>query len=198
MTNTYDSKPSKPWHKEPWAWFVLAPLITVVISCTVTVTIAVTNADDRVVDNYYKEGRLINDRMEEDLAAARLDLSAQVIVDQVLGELIVRLQKTDEDYPEQLFLEVSHPLVKEFDQQYVLQHIARGQYQTEIDEAFQYRWYLRLRPELMDTLKDTKAVANNNHSEKTASNALWRLRGEIDFSTVSNGEQVSILLTPEI
>ena len=43
-----------PWYKQPWAWFVLTPLITVVLVSSVTVTIAVKYADERVIDNYYK------------------------------------------------------------------------------------------------------------------------------------------------
>jgi hypothetical protein len=42
----------KPWYRQFWAWFILSPLITVVIVSSITVTLAVKNADDRVVDNY--------------------------------------------------------------------------------------------------------------------------------------------------
>lgn len=191
----------QPWYREFWAWFVLAPLIVVVIACSITVSIAVFNADDRVIDNYYKEGRLINTRLEEDLTAARLDLSANIIIDQELGELVVRLQKSDSQFPDKLFLEMSHPAVQGLDQTITLQHIARGQYQAELDKAFQYRWYLRLRPEMMSTLLDAQAAESANNSETNdiaeQSNDVWRLRGEVDFSQHRSRQPLSVLLTPD-
>ncbi len=43
----------KPWYRQFWAWFILSPLITVVIVSSITVTIEVINDEDCVVENSY-------------------------------------------------------------------------------------------------------------------------------------------------
>jgi len=169
-------EPLLPWYREFWAWFVLFPLIAVVISCSITVSIAVMNADDRVVDNYYKEGRLINVRLDEDVLAAELALVADVEFDQELQEMVVRLQSNRSDYPDNLVLELSHMSNKNYDHQVRLQHIAKGQYQAELSQPLRYRWYLRLRP-----LPSSDATLDSVNALATAG-TQWRLRGNINFS----------------
>ena len=168
-----------PWYRQFWAWFILFPLIAVVISCSITVTIAVMNADDRVVDKYYKEGRLINVRLDEDILAAELDLVADVTFDQDLQEMVVRLQSNTGEYPDTLVLELSHISNQNYDHQVRLQHIAKGQYQAELEQLLRYRWYLRLRP-----LLDPTAAPEDINALATAG-TQWRLRGNIDFSSQS-------------
>lgn len=170
----------KPWYREFWAWFILAPLLLVVVVSTYTVSLAVRHADDRVVDNYYKEGRMINVRLDEDLVAVQLQLVADIAFDQKVAELVVQLSAIDQTFPDAINLELSHPSDQELDHQVQLQHIAQGQYQAELDRELSYRWYLRLRP--ADPKPNTASV-----------NKKWRLRGEIDFSQHS-----SVRLTAEL
>lgn len=160
----------KPWYREFWVWFILAPLITVVIVSSFTITVAVKGADDRVIDDYYKEGRMINHRMDQDLLAQALNVSANVQFDQALGELSLQLFQDIDNFPSQLALELSHPAQAELDQRYVLNRIAANQYQVELPEflvvqPLQHRWYLRLKP-----------------VSEGVDQTLWRLRGEIDFN----------------
>lgn len=167
--NNDNSPSSNPWYREPWAWFVLSPLIVVVISCSITVTIAVKNADDRVVDNYYKEGRMINTRMDEDIQAAHLAIAADMQFDHEVKELVVRLQTLEKVFPDSLTLEMSHISEQAQDHNIQLKHIAKGQYQAELEQPLQYRWYIRLRPTVV----------------QESTEDLWRLRGSINFSEQS-------------
>ena len=99
----------KPWYREFWVWFILAPLILVVIVSSITITIAVRYADDRVVDKYYKEGRMINMRHDEDQLARQLGISAELHFDRSVDELTLRLSGPAEVYPDRLTLELGHP-----------------------------------------------------------------------------------------
>jgi hypothetical protein len=167
---------SKPWYREFWAWFILSPLIVVVIVSSITVTIAVRNADDRVVDNYYKEGRMINMRLDEDILSDTLSVQANIIFDQPLQELIVQLSISD-DFPKALMLHMGHPAQAELDQSIPLKHIAKGRYHSELSgQTFSNRWYLRLAPVYDDTQK-----------------SVWRLRGEINFAKTA-----SVIIQPEL
>ncbi|MFT6791188.1 MAG: hypothetical protein ACJA04_000388 [Cellvibrionaceae bacterium] len=167
---------SKPWYREFWAWFILSPLILVVIVSSFTVTVAFRYADDRVLDNYYKEGRMINMRLDQDLLARDLQVEAIIYFDTQIGELVLTLNLEDADYPEQLRLEMSHPAEASEDHYLTLTRLAKNQYSTELFRAdYRYRWYLRLLPAMVEKNKTS-----------------WRLRGEIDFSR-SN----SVTLTPD-
>jgi hypothetical protein len=158
---------SKPWYREFWAWFIFSPLIVVVLVSSVTVTIAVRNADDRVIDNYYKEGRMINMRIEEDLLAQSLQVQATLVFDQRLHELSAELSLPRGDLPETLTLELSHPVRADFDQVITLVRVAANQYHAELPSLpASHRWYLRVLP-----------------AKENPASPLWRLRGEIDFAT---------------
>lgn len=170
-----DEENPQPWYRQFWAWFVLAPLIVVVIVSSYTISLAVGGADDRVLDNYYKEGRMINVRLDQDILAAKLQLQADIRFDQELGELVVELQSVD-DKPlsDSLTLELGHPAKQAFDHSIVLTRVAKNSYQAELDNVLQYRWYLRLYP--------------NNVTD----DQLWRLKGEIDFA-----RKPTIVLSPD-
>lgn len=77
----------KPWYRQFWFWFVFSPLIYIMIMCSVTVTIALKGADDVIIDNYYKEGRMINQTLEQDKQAAALGLGGELRFDRTTGEI---------------------------------------------------------------------------------------------------------------
>lgn len=161
----------KVWYREFWAWFILAPLIVVVAVSAFTVSVAVRNADDRVIDNYYKEGRMINMRIDEDLVAAKLRLDAQLKFDPAVSEITVQLTANTQHFPDAIELKMSHPSDEGLDHTLILKHIAKGQYQGELTQELSYRWYLRLYPIAVQGQTDVDEP--------------WRLRGEIDFSSQS-------------
>ncbi|MFT6387632.1 MAG: hypothetical protein ACJAUP_001004 [Cellvibrionaceae bacterium] len=161
-----DVSDARPWYRQFWAWFILSPLIAVVIVSSITVTLAVKGADDRVVDNYYKEGRMINMRIDEDVLAQKLGIIAEIQFDVEINELSLRLKQTNSSLPEKLKLEFSHPVQAELDYSLILNRVGANQYQAELSaQPLRYRWYLRLLP-----------------LEQAEVDERWRLRGEINFS----------------
>ncbi|MFT7387989.1 MAG: hypothetical protein ACI8VC_001233 [Candidatus Endobugula sp.] len=176
MNKPQDLNPvAKQWYRESWAWFILTPLIVIVIVCSIYGTVAFRYADDRVVDNYYKEGRLINVRLDEDLLAGALTLSAELVFDHSINELAITLKNNTQVYPEAIYLEMSHASDQAQDHKLALKHVAQGHYQVELDRELQYRWYLRLRSDSKPPPIDTVDALN-------PADNVWRLRGEIDFS----------------
>ena len=177
----------KPWYRQFWAWFILSPLITVVIVSSITVTLAVKNADDRVVDNYYKEGRAINMRLDQDLLAISLDINAQLNFDTISDDLILMLNSQAYELPKYLSLELSHPAHVERDHKLLLTRTTANQYNAELsDEVLNSRWYLRLLP--IESLADAERADIIEQTKSSVSQTLdntkqvWRLRGEIDFA----------------
>jgi len=157
---------NKPWYKQFWAWFILSPLIVVFIVSSMTITLAVKGADDRVVDNYYKEGRMINMRLDEDLLAKKLNVRADLQFDIEINEISLKLEHDMSDFPEKLTLELSHPAKAALDHSLILNRVAANHYQAELSaQPLNNRWYVRLLPQLQ-----------NESAQR------WRLRGEIDFA----------------
>jgi len=156
----------RPWYRQFWLWVVLAPLITVVCVSTVMVSIAFYHADDVVMDNYYKQGRMINQVMEQDRRARELNLSAQLRFDQITGEVFVKIPAHDA-VPDKLLLLIDHPFEADLDQQIILQLVSAGHYRGELEASLAHSWYLSLLPEL---------------DKSKRKEAEWILSGQINFS----------------
>lgn len=159
----------KPWYRQFWFWFVFSPLIYIVIMCSVTVTIALKGADDVIIDNYYKEGRMINQALEQDKRAQELGLSGELSFDRTIGEISLTIANPPTDatlMPEQLLLMMGHPVKAAKDQLITLTAIAPGKYRGELVTEPDYSWYLTLYP-----IKDLALRKE----------AAWTLSGEIDF-----------------
>ena len=69
---------SKPWYREPWPWLLAIMPATAVIAGTLTAWYAFTTSDGLVVDDYYKQGKAINQTKERDQLANTLGITAQL------------------------------------------------------------------------------------------------------------------------
>ncbi|MCE3251829.1 MAG: hypothetical protein K0Q67_839 [Cellvibrio sp.] len=171
----------KPWYRQFWFWFVFSPLIYIIIMCSVTVTIALKGADDVIIDNYYKEGRMINQALEQDKRAQELGLSGELRFDRTTGEVLLNIANAPTDtslMPGQLLLMMGHPVKAAKDQLITLTAIAPGRYRGELLVEPEYSWYLTLYP--------VKDLALRKE-------APWTLSGEINFRVAEK-----TLLAPRI
>lgn len=169
-----DTTTPKPWYRQPWAWFLLTPLITIVIVMTAFISVSVKMADDVVVDNYSREGRMYNERLEQDLHAKTLNMHADIEFDLATFEAWMTL--TGDDDPESLVLLLQHPTEADLDQTVVLKRTATGRYRGDLDASLAYRRYLQL-------------FVGQSEADRTQS--AWRLKAEMNFS-----EQQSVSLVP--
>ncbi|UZJ44732.1 FixH family protein [Marinimicrobium sp. C6131] len=160
-----DNTPEAPWYRQPWFWFVMSPLIVVVCVSLSFVTVSVFHADDRVVDNYYKQGRSINQSFEQEARARALNLKADVEFDPVTGEILLNLTGNG-TLPNVLHLLIGHPVNADQDQRVLLQKVRDGRYRGDLTRALSHRRYLTLLPE---------------HDATQMRSAEWLLRGEIHF-----------------
>ncbi len=118
----------RPWYRQPWLWFILAPLLATFAYLSVFVTLAVTSADGLVHDDYRKEAKQIELDQRRDALAQQLGLSAQLHLDSVTGDIRVILSGIENAYPEQLKLEIIHPTQARGDLFIDLRHQHLGSY----------------------------------------------------------------------
>lgn len=98
---------SKPWFKEPWPWLLAIMPLTAVVAGGFTVWFAVSSNDGLVVDDYYKQGKAINQARERDRQAQALGIRAQL---QPQGtSLHMQLEGRMPTPPGQLTLKIMHP-----------------------------------------------------------------------------------------
>lgn len=156
---------SNPWYREPWAWFVLTPLIVVVIVSLSFVTVAVKHADDTVVDNYYKQGRMINQSLEQDKRAANWELAAYLQWGRGSNTLKVQLESPVIPAPSVMTLWLGHPFDETQDVRLTLKAREPGVYSAALP-ALKNMWYATLVP---------------GGADSGRTDSPWRLRGEIYF-----------------
>lgn len=98
---------SKPWYRERWPWLLAIMPSLAVMGGIITAWLAVTSNDGLVVDDYYKQGKAINQTKARDLEAQVRGLEARL---QAKGE-VLRLTLTGrlDAPPGKLRLTLLHP-----------------------------------------------------------------------------------------
>lgn len=144
------------WFRQFWPWFIIALPATVVVASIGMLIVALRNDDSTVRDDYYKEGLAINQQLASAERAQTLALRGAVALDAVTGELRVTLAGELDAWPDQLVLELNHPLDEDADFELLLRRIdgaeraagseGNGVYRADLDRPLHGRWHLELHP----------------------------------------------------
>src|SRR6218665_3703600 len=146
MDKTSSLSTEKPWHRQFWPWFIMALPAASVVAGISLVIIAVKNQDSLVRDDWYKEGRAINQNMARDEAARKLGIAADIRMDALTGEVNVFLHENPawQTRPAQLLLVLNHPTRAEDDQHLVLLKAPDGRYHGQLQHAVKGRFHIEL------------------------------------------------------
>ena len=135
---------ASPWYKHLWPWIIIA-----ILACSVTltlsmVTIAVNNPDNLVNDNYYEAGKGINRSLDRELLAQTLLLRANVQLDEVTGEVDLRLKGNSQ--PQTLELNLISPTQPEKDRKITLTRSdsEQGRYIGQMSDPVEGRRFVEL------------------------------------------------------
>ncbi|HAB03366.1 MAG TPA: hypothetical protein DCE25_10745 [Pseudomonas sp.] len=133
---------TSPWYKHLWPWIIIAILTTSVCLSLTMVSIAVHNPDNLVNDNYYEAGKGINRSLDREWLAQSLGLKASVHLDEVTGEVQLRL--TGASDPQQLELNLISPTQPDKDRKVSLNRIEAGRYVGQLDDQVEGRRFVEL------------------------------------------------------
>lgn len=136
-----NSAPFVPWYRHPWLWFVIAiPAIAVTFSLHF-VYLAVVNRDTVVRDDWYEDGKAINNSFTRDEAALKLGLAANLRLDATTGEVLLTLDAKVPVEAPSIELNFVHSTQTSKDQKLVLQRLMgndyRGQLSHPLEGVFQ-------------------------------------------------------------
>ena len=119
-----------PWHRQMWPWLLMLMPTIALVGGLFTAWLAVTTSDSLVVDDYYRQGKAINQEIARDRLAlqrhmlAALQNDAQGISIRLTADAGVAL-------PAQLKLKVIHATRVEFDREATLTRAADGLYRVD-------------------------------------------------------------------
>lgn len=123
---------ARPWYRHRWPWLLAIAPAAALIGGIVTLWLAVTTSDPLVVDDYYREGRAINQQLARDRVAASLGLHAELRFETAPAPA-VELQLAAErgtGWPPEVKLRIVHATIASLDREYTLEHVGNGRYRA--------------------------------------------------------------------
>jgi hypothetical protein len=132
----------KPWYRHRWPWFLMAGPATVLVAGSITMWISFSGADALVVDDYYKQGKAINQDLRRDHAAAAIGLNASLRYDAANGILTGQLRGAEEVTPITVLL--VHPTVPEKDIRRTVQPNSAGEFSLPVPLLERAHWQVQL------------------------------------------------------
>ncbi|WP_019616662.1 FixH family protein [Psychromonas ossibalaenae] len=133
---------NKSWFKQFWPWFLIILPMTAVVGATSLLFTALDNKPDMVVDDYYSEGKAINEDRTLLNNAKKRNIGADIKHQD--KQLIVKLTGIDSKTPISLSLHHSTLAAKDVSQ--LLTADAAGNFRFESENELSGKWMLRIDP----------------------------------------------------
>lgn len=136
------NEPVQPWYRHRWPWLLMAGPMAVLVAGFITMWISFSGADALVVDDYYKQGKAINQDLRRDQTAATLGLFAELRYDAASGTLSGQIGGAHSARTIQLSL--VHPTMPKKDHQFVLPLSSSGTFSVSLPMLERARWQVQL------------------------------------------------------
>ena len=135
---------TKPWYQQFWPWFlIIVPIFSLLLGGTM-LTLALNSEDSLVIDDYYKQGKAINNKLEKIKAAKALGLETEISFFSDHLELIFLSENPERGAA--LTLEFYHSTQSQRDFSVNLTQRADGIYQSPLEEPVTGKWRISLHP----------------------------------------------------
>ena len=132
----------EPWYRHRWPWLLMAGPVTVLIAGTITMWISFSGADALVVDDYYKQGKAINQDLRRDRVATSMGLSLTLRFDAATGTLLGQVRGTSNTRA--LNLSLIHPTMPAKDRRLVAVPDAQGNFSIALPLLERALWQVQL------------------------------------------------------
>lgn len=120
---TSNTTPPGPWYKQPWLWFILTPIIAVVIYGTFYLYLSIVTHDGIVKDDMYKVARGHFVDKSRSQAAQELGIKSTLKLDNKTGDLMLHFSTEQAQKPDFLNLSIIHPTHQQYDQLILLKQV---------------------------------------------------------------------------
>ena len=133
---------STPWYQHRWPWLLMAGPAIVIVAGFITMWISFSGADALVVDDYYKQGKAINQDLRREAQAQSLGLQLAMHYDPSQGQMQGRLSGADKSSA--LTLLVIHPTLPAKDMRFQVKPNAEGKFSVMLPLLERAHWQIEL------------------------------------------------------
>ena len=134
----------KPWYRHRWPWLLMIGPVAVILAGIHTTWIAFTQQDALVVDDYYKQGKAINQDLRRDRVAASLGLSLDLRYDPAADKLNGRLLGKGQPVTEAVQVRLIHSTRPEKDISMAAQPDQTGAFSLALPLLEMARWQVQI------------------------------------------------------
>ena len=140
-----------PWYKHRWPWLLMLGPFVVVLAGLATAWIAYSNSDALVVDDYYKQGKAINQDLRRDRVAAGMKLDADLRYEPSEGKLNGLLKSHGRPLPgNKIVISLVHSTQPQKDLKLNAQTDEQGQFSLPLPMLDMARWQVVIEGEQRD------------------------------------------------
>lgn len=132
----------QPWYRQFWPWFLIGLPLCVVIASLYTAILASRDGVNLVAEDYYKQGKEINQDLSKFDKAQALGLSFTLTATD--DELVLRKQSGTLAKGEALHLSFFHPTLPGRDSEQLLTADANGAYRLLLNAPLSGKWHVRI------------------------------------------------------
>lgn len=140
-----NSSESTLWYKQFWPWFLIAIPTSSVMVGSMVIYLSTHSSDSLVVDDYYKEGKAINARLDKTARAKYLNITTELEIT-AQGSVKLEFHSGIPKTGEALTLNLYHVTIEDNDIQVVLTRDASGIYRGGFEQDASGKWQASLTP----------------------------------------------------
>ena len=140
----------RPWYRHRWPWLLMLGPALVIVGGSYAGFLAFTRPDALVVDDYYNQGKAINQDLRRDRAATRLGLRAELRYDPARAALSGKLTGFSQLPAGRLLVHLVHSTQPKKDIRLLVQTDADGAFTVALPMLEVARWQVLIENEARD------------------------------------------------
>jgi hypothetical protein len=130
---------SKPWYKQVWPWILISLPVFSVLKAVHTVYIMNQQSPDLVIDDYYAEGKAINQNLSRYREAAARNLHASILL---AGNKAIITFTANSILDKNISLDFVHATIAAKDFKVVAERSGEAMYVAELPSTLNGKWSL--------------------------------------------------------
>jgi hypothetical protein len=138
MQHTPSVTQATPWYTHRWPWFLMIGPASVLVAGSVATWLALGHPDAMVVDDYYKQGKAINQDLRRDRAASAMQLALKLRYEG--GRLQGRIDSFGRPLGAPFTIHFAHPTLPERDLSLLVRPDADGAFSVPLPVLEHTHW----------------------------------------------------------
>jgi hypothetical protein len=131
---------ASPWYSHRWPWLLMLGPVFVIVGGAFAGYLAISRPDAMVVDDYYKQGKAINQDLRRDRVASSMRLTFTARYDSASGMLTGAIDSAGAPLRAPLHVYLAHPTQPDKDRKLQLLPDAAGRFSAPMSMLEQTHW----------------------------------------------------------